>query len=859
MSEVIRIKASAGAGKTYQLSLRYLYLLGKMKDASPQSLKKIVAITFTNKAASEMKERILSFLKEIAFQTEKGKEIIAALKSDGLKFPFEQEKASEWALRWIDAILEGYTDFHVRTIDSLLYSILKALSFELGLRSELNVVFNTDRILDEAFELFLSNLEREKELWEELLKTFFELDEMVGFYPEPFLKRRLFTLYKHVDADIEKVAVDEKRLNSLKKEIKTVYSRLYQLLEPYKECGLNKNRFKSWFSPNIEPDKLAKRVLVNDSVDVKQFFRKNCPIPQEELSKIREERERLLALWKEYMRERVKVNYARVSGYVDAIKRLKEITEEICRQKGIVKGGEDWIELVLKEIEKEGVIPLVYAYFGSEFEHFLFDEFQDTSRKQWETLAPLVEEALSKGGSLFFVGDVKQAIYRWRGGDWSLFDEIWEERERLFSCVEKGNFREKLIRNNFRSHPELVKHFNRTFSPLEDEAFVENALKNRFRLSRTADDAAKSISTAFKDCTQIPQRKPDKPHVIRIYQVKESRVEDVKELVKPEFIEQVKSEWEKRRGEKAPIAVLLRRNAEVEEVSRWLLQEGIPVITENALKLEGSFVVKGLVNALSYIHKRDSLSLYGLLSSGIVKLEGRAPSEEELFALWTGSKEELEGKVKHIFEGLPSTFENVGSEKASIYELISSLIERLGLRKRLENELKAHAPFVERLLELAHTFEKEEGSCLGKFLEHWENKSLNSKIGMPEGISAVHVMTVHKAKGLEFPVVFVPFTNWNTLEKNPIVKDEIDDGGTKKECLVLLGDQKYLDERLAAKKERINAEKIQEELNLFYVALTRAKEALYLFVTICGNKKPISLFVEELLERGEIECQPVSQ
>jgi len=172
-TEIIRIKASAGSGKTYQLALRYLKLLKNLKYPGPQNLRKIVAITFTNKAAWEMKSRIVRFLKEIALNTEHGQNLAR-----------DTSLSPEEAAAWLETILHNYSDFYVRTIDSLLFTILKGLSFELGIKPDLTVLFETGQLYDTAFDKVLANLKNNQNLWEQALDTFFKIDQKKGFYPE---------------------------------------------------------------------------------------------------------------------------------------------------------------------------------------------------------------------------------------------------------------------------------------------------------------------------------------------------------------------------------------------------------------------------------------------------------------------------------------------------------------------------------------------------------------------------------------------------------------------------------------------------------------------------------------------------
>ncbi len=732
MSELVRVKASAGAGKTYNLSTRYLSLLKRIER---ENIKSIIAITFTNKAASEMKERILRFLKEVALN--KNKNLIEAT---GIQ-PQEAET-------FIETILSKFSDFNVRTIDSLLFSILRALAFELNLRDEIEVIFNQRTIFDIAFDRILDDWKKNKKLIEDSLITFLVHDEKSGFYPEKRLRDRLFELF----------------------------------------------------------EKVKGRIVVEN--------------PNSQLK-----------------------TYTKVKGYINILNKLQNEFEAVCKENGVIIGGEGWTRIVAKELENKEIIPLVYAFFGVSLSHFLFDEFQDTSRQQWTTLFPILDEVVSTGGSLFMVGDPKQAIYGWRGGDWKLFEEV---KYQLRSAKEFS----KNLDYNWRSIKPLVEFFNRLFSPLEDPEFIESFLKKKYKLQRVAKETARDISNSFKGCKQkakikVKNKDKEENKAVKIYKIT-GRKEDTTIAVREKLVELIKTEWENTAGSKhgKSLAVLVRRNEEAEQITQWLFAKGIPVVTENALKIESSRVVKGLLNLLEYIYTESSVGLYGFLSSGIFTYSGKHITEEYLFKLWKEKsiRESLKRELKNLKEeilGLTATH--------SAYELTIAVIEKFGLWERLEKkeDLFFEKPFVERFLELIHSFEIENGPSVGNFLKFIQNEGLKERVGLPEGVEAVKVMTIYKAKGLEFDIVFVPFTDWGIADLSPI---EITEEG----YLVQLGKDAQNCNKLSLIREKIFARTLHEHLNLFYVAVTRAKERLYLFLTLPNrpSRKPISLLIDELIKKA---------
>ncbi len=820
--EIIGIKASAGSGKTYQLSLRYLNLLNSLKEPSRENLSRIVAITFTNKAAAEMKERILLFLKEIAFETPHGKDLS------------KKTSISPYlAKKWIDVIILNYSDFHVRTIDSLLFAILKGLSFELGIKSDSDVVFNMENVLEQGFDVLLTNLAKEKSLWDSVITTYLEIDAKDGFYPEPYLKKRLFELYPKIDDNTKVPDMDFSKLKELEEELKSAYEEFYSVYEELK-TALNGRTFRN-LSKDIELEKLIEKSFLEK--DTTELFKKNKG-SDENIKKL----EKVLNPLKKKVEEYIDVigsflPVLKVGGYVSFLKRLKKSVDEICKREGIILGGDEWSKRVLDEMEKEGTPPLIYAHFASKFSHFLFDEFQDTSRIQWDGLYVLLEDILSQGGSLFLVGDTKQAIFRWRGGDWSIFNEIFKQR--YFPFVDnKETF---VLDKNYRSNANLVKFFNKLFEPLSNEDFVRDKIAPLCLGKNSPDkiykEFAKEVSSAFFDHKQKPTKTEEKGK-INIYQV-EGNKEEIQAKVKEVFIREIKKVWDENSDNDSKIAVLVRSHREAEDIASWLFELNIPVVTEKGLKLQVSGVVKGILSLLYYLYTKNEVFLYGFLSSNLLK---NGPlNEDHLLRGWIdGSFLNWKQEVDNICNKLRPYV-----NRRSPYELLWEVMQTLSLFERLDSDLTSHRAFVERLMEVTHDFEVKEGPSLAKYLEFWEAGGLEERISLPENIDAVRILTIHKAKGLEFSVVFIPFTDWRIKDNAPIDKHN--------DKLVYLSGT--LSEELQYVKYTLWAKEIQELLNLFYVAITRAEEELHLFVTCPkgGGLKPISHIVKQLIKEAGVE------
>ncbi len=829
-------RASAGSGKTFALALRFLKLLSEAPP-SPEHLGSIIAITFTNKAAAEMKERILRFLKELAFEMAENN----IKKETGL--------TPELARDWVDIIVNNYFDFQVRTIDSFLLSILRGLSFELGIKPDSRVLFQKKEILEEVFNELLAELGKKesplKQAWQEALETFLLHDEKGGFYPENDIKKHFINiLYPKISLNPETeflcLSEEEKQeFEEKKRRLKELYEKIYTLV---KDLSIKTSRrlYAPW---EISWDKLI-------DWDGKGTFL-SCLEGVKETEEFLREIKALGSEIKDWYLN--KFIYCKLAGYYRILKELCKRVEEQAAEEGLLLGSEHWTSLILKVLKKEDLPPLVYAYFGKKFKHFLFDEFQDTSRPHWEALLPLIEElfASEERGSLFVVGDPKQAIYGWRGGDWTIYHQLFDKENPLFPSLRPEEIVEEVLPKNYRSHPKLVNFFNTFF-----EYFArEDLLKEEKIPSATSKSTKKTIpeyflSTApekakeeflenliksFKDHTQKSATQDKEEAVIKPFFIKATTNEDFLEKLREEFISEIKAEWENAKEKEEDIAVLVRKNTQAEEVSSWILEEGIPVITENALKISMCPKVKGLISLLRMIdNPEEEIYAYGVLASGVLKkLYPDLPSEEsELSERWPFEREDFLKKVFDFTEKLKNKV--IGLEP---YELLWEAVELLKIS--LEEE-----PFVERLLEVVHLYSTENGPGLSGFLKFWEGGGAEERIGLPENIKAVRVLTIHKAKGLEFDAVFLPFTDWRLNHYN--LFEEVEKEGKK--CLVSLS--KNLPEELNLLKGKKLAKEAQEILNLFYVALTRAKKRLYLFFPIypTRGRTPISSWIQVLIK-----------
>lgn len=798
---ILCLKASAGAGKTHRLTREFLALL----SSSPphrERLRQIVAITFTNKAAQEMRERIIGELKRNALGLQQG-------------------MGRELARGWLELILERYGDLQVRTIDSLVFTFVKALAFELGRQPELEVTFNRDEILDRCFDRILARIqwgegsELERVL-SELLRCFLELEKRSGLKVETSLRQRIKELFEKGDLTVS----GDSDLEEMGRRIEELARRLLLCLKPT-DYGRGKAR---------EILEAPMRYLDRDYA----FWRgRGLKGPSGSVKLLYLE---LIRLRDQYLRERAR---ARLRPYVELLGHLREELDRMTRQEGLLLGG-DWNRLLKEHLEREGV-PYALYKLGFPIRHILIDEFQDTADSQWHTLRPIIENALSEGGTLLYVGDQKQAIYGWRGGNWRLLEGVLQEE---FPSVPPEGRRKEFLDRNFRSLREIVEFNNRLFQPLSNIDWVRELLKKLLGEDIPEGilmEFSRALAANFSDVQQKPL-KGKGGRVIRREFV--GRKEEILPQIREALLEEVSRSFRDRsRG----IAILVRTNEQAEEVACWLSESGIPVVTENSLRLRRSPLIKGMVSLLKFLnYPGDDLALWGALASGLLDdLQGLPRTEIETFLGQERGELSLYRAFRIRFpEGFSLYLEPLLKRVGFLapYELCQEIMERLDLFGRFPQD----TPILKRFLEVVFLAERSGVLSLPGFLEFWEREGAEQRIGIPEGIEAVRIMTIHRAKGLEFPVVFIPFTNWK-LDNPNIVRNE------RGELLYLTNP---LPQDLQILRARSRMEEILESLNLLYVATTRAVEALHLYVTCyrSGNsidRGYVSFILRELLKAHE--------
>jgi len=773
---LLSIKASAGSGKTYNLAKRYIDLLAlKGKEIEnfyiPNNIDSIIALTFTNKAAEEMRDRIIKFLKGLAGIGEN------SLGEVGIT----NDKSKDLLVD----ILKNFENFNVTTIDSFMNTLHKAFAVDLGVLPDYDITFDSEKIFDEAVAQLFIDKNNENSLIA-FLKTLLLLGKD-GMNGEDIIKKSLKE-YNNLKIENDNKFILSNELESLfKKELniddntdilKDIEDKIKSNADEIKNIIENNNEFnKTKISPykNINIDKLYDKYTIYKDLTDNNNFRAllKSPIDQAVEKKFFDHLKKILQLYLFYITlKEVKES----SSIFEQIKKLKEEEKKLKSKLNIVDGN-DLAKAIGEILKGDCGVPYAFCRLGEQIMHYLIDEFQDTSREQYETISPLLENAKGSGGSIFVVGDKKQSIYGWRGGDYTLFDEI--ENNYLLQT--------ESLQINYRSAKNIVEFNSECFGNI-----LTNIQFNTY-LPEDIDEISDEIQKIYKDAKQ--QNTKNIPGYINIHlKYINNNDQAYDDFYKKRLVGILKKLIE--RGiKKSDILILVRSNAEIPDVVEWIHSEDefkdIPFITDGNLRIINNFEIKKILLVASFIVNENDPFF--------------AKAIEEL-----GIKSNIDGKTENLLSYSP-------------YEFFCAIINLL----QIKNDI-----YIKRFLEEVHALSNKNRNIREIIKYFYENEEIS--ITSSEELDAIKVMSIHKAKGLESKVVILPCYDWGLYRNSKIydsipLKEIIEGYNEDKNIFVSLNKIFREISKTAKDKYQKNFKaKVIEEINLMYVAHTRAAEELYI-------------------------------
>ncbi|MFA5304688.1 MAG: UvrD-helicase domain-containing protein [Candidatus Omnitrophota bacterium] len=840
--EVVVVEASAGSGKTFALAKRYLQLIVS-PVSSPQEilLRNILAITFTNKATIEMKERILELLKKIALEkftsTEEEKDILGSL---GLPLKDLSKKCQ----LIVDELIKHYNFFQVQTIDSFINAILSGCALNIDRSANFQIKNDYSQYLAYCFDLTLDAALTDKEIYdllEDFLQHYLFVENRNGWFPKEDILKLIESLFQLSNRHAGAFIPYKGETSDLIKKRKYIYELIKELSLNFPE-GLNANAIRSinnFLKHNNNIFDIAdlpiclsvNKVPMNKEKDCEESFERKWKKIYKELTELIEF-DAIIA-YNPYIRLFHKFIY-----FFRLVSRKEDILflEELNRKAHLL-------------FSEDLGLPELYYRLATRFRHYLIDEFQDTSRLQWRNLEMMVEDALSTGGSLFYVGDKKQAIYRFRGGESRLFDLVKNNFSSRFNVISKH------LTNNWRSQKAIVEFNNEIFSK-------ENLRKAIVGCGMAQDLGQENINEVldvFKDSSQSYQDTNQEGFVSveRIVGKTKQQNYDAVKLKLLTLIKELRT-----RFNYEDIAILARGNDEVELLSEWLLRERIPVESEKTLSISENHLVKEIISLLHFLNSPiDDLSfcsfVLGELFSAASKLTKaqitdfiftlhKEDKTRDIFSLYLEFRNHYPQIWQVYFEEL---FKNVGF--ISPYELTIAIYSRFEVFKNFPN----HQAFFMKLLELIKSKEADYVG-LGQFLSYLESASIDDLYVDATHSDSIKVLTIHKSKGLEFAVAIVPFLR---IDISP------ESGGKGTSSYITENDDDNLTLVRITKIHRQYSKTLKaiygqnykkaciDELNNIYVALTRPKYELYIFIperSSNANNKALNFIPKDIVTRG---------
>ncbi len=829
--------ASAGSGKTFALVLHYLLLV----LPRPKQVRSVLAVTFTHKATAEMRKRILLALHQLA---------------SGSLTPFREVLKQE--LRGIDLavaaghvlrqILHAYVHFHIHTLESFFHGVVMSFARELGIAGDIQTELNTEDALDWVVDNLLDELSDDSEL--QAWVTQYVLSKLDSGKSWNF-RKELHDLAKELlkeSADnafaqggMERLTIEN--INMLNKHIEAERGRYehalrtlaQQALQIVEESGLAVEEdlafkekgaggvFSAIDNGNFNLDSKLNgvrvgQVLLDDANWVNKSSKKTAdvlaiaPRLTDCLRKINEQYK----------------TYTSVVAAGESLKRIFFAAPLLRHMATLLRSYRDThgllflpdIARLLKSLAVDSEAPFVYEKIGNRYRHYLIDEFQDTSVRQWENMLPLLLNGLASGSGGMLVGDAKQAIYRWRSGDARLMLNLKQQKSLLpFQSL----IHSYTLATNYRSGEHLVQFNNLLFQHAPGVV-----------LASVAEKYSGWMAAAYADVSQQPQHdnlgkgfvhvefveKPDEASSGSRTSWKLTALE--KTLEQLQMLRAEGYLWQ-------DIALLVRKGDEASLLIQKLLEKGIPALSSEALLVKQSPHVQMLVSMLEWIADptNDIAKLH-------LQFASRDPNTE------AGERvAELLKQTHQLWRTLTSQRESL--LHLQVYELCEKLLENAGIHQH-------DAYLLQFLASLRRAVVRDGLDVLG-VLRWWQNKQEKLAISTPSLGNAVQVMTIHKSKGLEFPVVVLPFFDWEFAPKS----QSIFWGSSTQEPYSSLGTmplppaKKLFDGPYGDAVEEEFALSYLDNLNLLYVACTRAQERLYGFSPY-GKKLDGELTIAKLLQ-----------
>ncbi|WP_343626293.1 UvrD-helicase domain-containing protein [Flavobacterium lindanitolerans] len=840
--------ASAGSGKTFTLVKEYLKIL--LTSPKNDAYRNILAITFTNKAVGEMKSRIVSSLSEFA-KDEPGPKAVELMEAIQQETALNAIDIKIKARQIIKNIIHNYASFDISTIDKFTHKVIRAFAHDLGLPITFDVSLETDNLLTEAVDAIIAQAGEDETLTRLLVDFTMEKtdDDKSWDVTREILDTGKLLLNENNRNEI--VHFQDKTISEfveIKKKIQQVVTDLdaecavlaQEAIAVITAAGVDEKSFSGGYFPkhlqSIKEGRFnAKNKTYHEAEDIK-------------INKTAKDKEIIEGIIPELLSllKRVYKNQEKMAFYMAFLKNITPLSllntvsqelSKIQKEQNILSISE-FNAIIYKEIQNQPA-PFIYERLGEKYKHFFIDEFQDTSEMQWQNLIPLIDNALSsedlqgERGSLMIVGDPKQSIYRWRGGKAEQFIELSKEHNPFNNPDKKIEHLDR----NFRSYSEIIQ-FNNGFFKMISEQFTNPDYKNLYENHSHQEHNSKiggyiniSFLPKIEKTEGDDEETPDKTR-----QYVQAALVAIKKSLAQGF-------------EYKDIAILTRRRDQGIAVAGYLTEQGIPILSSETLMIENATEVIFILNVLRYLNNSSNLEAKAYLLQYIGEyVQKQLPVHDFIF-------QGMENRNEKEFENWLMSFDISLSfqelRRKSLYEAVESIISKF-------INLKQNNAYIQYFLDLVLERDIKNQAGITDFLSYWEKNGHKFSIPSPEGKNAVRILTIHKSKGLEFPVVIFPFAE-EDYSRRPKDKLWLDSEDNISELPRVLIDNSSAVEGFGEEASLVYQQKKQEDLldnvNVLYVALTRAEEQLYIISSMNLSakgelpKNNMALFFVNYLEK----------
>ena len=822
MGNVKLLKASAGSGKTYRLAYEYV----RNVVAEPFMYRHILAVTFTNKATEEMKRRILSEIDALA--NDRQTDYMGMLAED---LKYSRKKIVERAAQARTKILHDYSQFSVLTIDKFFQRIIRAFVKELGIDLNFNLELRTDTLLSSAADALIDEIS----LNESLRKWITEfVQERIAENKKWSIKEGLIELGSEIFGEqYKRNASLVASRDELERIVSDYSSRAFavtgamkakagEALEIIRRHGLEiadfpygKGGFANYFvkiaAGNIEePGGRVQGALESDD----KWYTKSSAKKNAIIAAIPELRPILEGLCADYEKNiamlntagLLRENFRNFAMLTDLSRKI----EEKCTTEGVMPISET--NTILNKLVSGNDTPFIFEKAGNHFSRFMIDEFQDTSAMQWENFIPLLRNSLaqSPGEPVLLVGDVKQSIYRWRGGDWRILAQgIETEFGEVLSENMATNYRS--LGNVVQFNNELIKSCvgidNAALNAELDEAVAQKVIDRQH-----ADRLRDMLKNAYEGHAQDVPKRHDEGYVnVTYYPLNEDR------KAVPPIISRIE-ELQERGYAPTDIAILVRYNAEGVKVANMLLEHKkshpdsrytYDVVTQEALLIGSSPVVVFVCACLKLSGMPGDKLNTALYNQWLGQAFDAVPDEAELDFL---------GRLRTM----------------PLLEAFEHIVMHFGLGQRQE-----HATYLQAFEEQIIDFGKSTVADIPLFLKWWDENGASQSVSMSDTGNAITIITIHKAKGLQYKAVIIPYCDWKLSPSNRTILWSHGNDKDISEAGVVPVKYKSKMKRSAFADNFFNELALShvDNINTLYVAATRAEEELHIMMPEPGKSQ----------------------